>query len=156
MPSLKQSIRILSTSEAPAPEGLLPVNDERKVRSLRWKSELARQDRLRSLLERLETKYREHRRELLQGGLPSRHLLFDKDTYARLLAETIRDETYEPSPGTVRQVRIGKMRSLFTCELVDFLVHGAVAEVLADAAIKTLLSATSAGTPSRLIRARWL
>ena len=82
-----------------------------------------------------------HQRHLYDGGL---HELSDgelnlstvvmhRDHVARLLARMVKAGEYELRPATVREIIVeGKQRTVFEYPLLDLIIHGVVADILAE------------------------
>ena len=88
-----------------------------------------------------------HTRHLTGGGLyrlqadgvPLATLVRNRARVARLLARDVADGSHVLEPGVLRSIRVrGKVREVYSCGLVDLIVHGVVAEIVREATAPTL------------------
>lgn len=85
-------------------------------------------------IDRLRARARGRRLEaLVQDGVRFAQIVEDRERVAALLAATVADGSYRPSPVTLGAALIGgKPRELARIGALDLVVHGVVAEVLAE------------------------
>src|SRR4051812_28778208 len=66
-------------------------------------------------------------------------IVMQRAKVAKLLAREVAEGRYELEPGEMKPIRVkGKNREIFACRLTDLIVHGVVADVVAEAAAAAL------------------
>jgi hypothetical protein len=69
-----------------------------------------------------------------QNGLSLTHVNFHRSKVARMLARTVSEGRYESAPARRKTIVVnGKERVIFSYQLTDLIVHGTVAELIAEA-----------------------
>ncbi len=71
--------------------------------------------------------------ELTDGEITLASIVMHREHAAKLLARTVAADEYELRPATVREITVdGKKRTVFEYPLLDLIVHGVVADILAE------------------------
>lgn len=97
---------------------------------------LADRRRYERRIERLHQRHLLTRRlnELRQDDVTLASVVLHRGRVARLLARDVASGRYRLEPGELRTIRArGKLREVYTCRLTDLIVHGVVADVVAEA-----------------------
>jgi hypothetical protein len=77
--------------------------------------------------------------ELRQEEVSLASIVMQRAKVAKLLAREVAEGRYELEPGEMKPIRVkGKNREIFACRLTDLIVHGVVADVVAEAAAAAL------------------
>jgi len=101
---------------------------------MRWSAEVARPARYLEQIDLMHARYvgtaRIH--ELTHDGVAFAQVVQDRAAVARMLARTVGRGRYRPSPARVRTVTLDKPRDLYRFEALDFIVHGAVGQLLTE------------------------
>src|SRR3954452_1705993 len=97
---------------------------------------LADQRRYERQIERLHQRHLLSARlyELRQEEVSLASIVMQRARVAKLLAREVARGSYELEPGELRPIRVkGKNREVFACRLTDLIVHGVVADIVAEA-----------------------
>ncbi len=98
-------------------------------------SELGCPDRYKQLLKSLQSKRSRTSRlwRICSRGVPLARMLLEKRTVAAKLARCVATGDYTPAPAQTKRIRFDKERSIISLAATDFLLHGVVAELMAEA-----------------------
>jgi hypothetical protein len=73
-----------------------------------------------------------------EGGVPFVDLIYDLPGLAKRLAREVASDRYAFSPGRLKRILADKPRDVFSCGLLDFVVHGVVGRMITEALEPTL------------------
>jgi hypothetical protein len=106
-------------------------------------AQLANRRRYERQIERLHQRYLMTSRlyELRQSEVSLATIVMNRGKVARLLAKEVADGTYRLEPGELKTIRARhKTREVFACRITDLIVHGLVADIVAEATAPQLSS----------------